>query len=177
MLKLPVFCAITIATSFLLGAGLEARAATTVEATRYKTREGVEVIVGRDVGAAPAAALANSKRQPASQATVANPGAAAIGTAAPSGVSYKVPVQDQAERDRDRLTILTAELMTEGRALEQKRSALKSPRASMDLGSDQLQALRDSVERHESNIRALNAEIRQVNLASRGGSSLGSATK
>ena len=86
-------------------------------------------------------------------------------------------MQDQAERDRDRLTILTAELMTEGRALEQKRSALKSPRASMDLGSDQLQALRDSVERHESNIRALNAEIRQVNLASRGGSSLGSATK
>lgn len=51
------------------------------------------------------------------------------------------------------------ELVNEGRALEQKRHTLRSPRSALDLTADQQQTLREQIARHESNVRALNSEI------------------
>jgi len=122
-------------------------AAQTLEARRYRTTDGVEVLTSRAQAAAPAASA------PAVQ--VAPPPAAAP-------EARRVPPDTQTNRDRERFAILNAELMTEAKALTTKRQALTSPRVSMDLTSEQLQALRDSIAAHEENIRAINREIQRL---------------
>lgn len=122
--------------------------AQTLEARRYRTAEGVEVLTSR---AAPAPAVVAS-------APAVQPPAPPV----PVPEARRIPPDTQTERDRERFAILNAELMTEAKALSTKRQALGSPRASQDLTGEQLQALRDSIAAHEENIRAIDREIRRL---------------
>ena len=122
--------------------------AQTLEARRYRTAEGVEVLTSRAAPVPAAVASAPAMQMPA--------------PSAPAPEARRVPPDTQTERDRERFAILNAELMTEAKALSTKRQALGSPRASQDLNSEQLQALRDSIAAHEENIRAIDREIRRL---------------
>ncbi|MFT7722016.1 MAG: hypothetical protein QM788_04170 [Roseateles sp.] len=124
-----------------------------LEARRYRTSEGVEVLTGRPAPAASAPVAVS-----AAPAAAASP----PGRPASPPQARQVPAAAQADRDRERFGILQAELMAEARSLSAKRLALASPRAGLDLTSEQLQALRDNIARHEENIRALNREIRRL---------------
>ena len=135
--------------ALLLAASLPA-VAQNLEARRYRTAEGIEVLTGRPAPASSAPAAAQAVPAPLPPAVP------------PAVQGQRVPAAAQAERDRDRLAILNAELMTEGKALADKRRALASPRVALDLTSEQLQALRDSIAGHEENIRALTREIRRL---------------
>jgi chromosome segregation ATPase len=123
-----------------------------IEASRYKNAEGVEILTSRGAPVAPSPSHAVESRTPASSAASAR-------RSAPEDTA------SERERERERLNILTSELISEGRALESKRLALRSPRVAIDLSSEQQQSLRDEVERHENNVRALNREIKRVSAA------------
>ncbi|WP_422013417.1 hypothetical protein [Roseateles sp.] len=127
--------------------------AQTLEARRYRTSDGVEVLTSRP---APVSAAASVP-----MAAMAAPAPLPAAPAQPAQ-AQRVPAGAQIDRDRERFSILNAELMTEAKALSAKRQALASPRASLDLTSEQLQALRDNIARHEENIHAINREIRRL---------------
>jgi hypothetical protein len=122
--------------------------AQTLEARRYRTADGVEVLTSRV--AAPKAAPASAVTAPA-----------ATPPAAPASRPVVAPAV-QAVRDQDRVAILGGELLAEGRMLEHKRQQLRSPKATAEMTAEQLQALRDEVRRHEDNVIALNRELRRV---------------
>jgi hypothetical protein len=131
--------------------------AQTLEARRYRTSDGVEVLTGR-----PAPVSAAASVPMAALATPALPPSTSPPAPLPASEARRVPADTQVGRDRERFAILNAELMTEAKALSAKRHALASPRASQDLTSPQLQALRDNIADHEENIRAINREIRRL---------------
>jgi hypothetical protein len=143
---------------------------------RYQTAEGVEVIVGRDAAAAtktPLAATASLASPPSSATALAPRGVSAIAgsTAVSNPVNFRsgdaarsIPADEQRRRDKESVNILTQEIVNEGRALQLNRQALGSPRAGVDLTTDQLAGLRASVARHEANLRALDNELRRAHL-------------
>lgn len=126
-----------------------AGAAQPIEARRYRTADGIEVLTSRATAMSPAAAV--TAPRPAEPAA-----------------SRVIAPAVQSERDKDRLAILAGELLAEGRRLEQKRQALRSPKAGGELTSEQLQALREEVQRHEANVISLNREMRRVSSSAAG---------
>jgi len=151
----------------LLGAACTCMAttfSTPIEASRYRTAEGVEVITGRASAlpstapgpGTPAAATPAAKMRDASQVPMLHPVSTPVAKPAP------IPADEQASRDKDRVNILTSELINEGKALEKKRSALRSPKVDAELSTEQQQALREEIARHEANVKALNAELRRA---------------
>lgn len=128
-------------------AGL-ATAAQPIEARRYRTADGVEVLTSR--------------------ATAMSPSAATAARAAAPAASRAVAPAEQSARDKDRLAILAGELLAEGRQLEQKRKALRAAQNAGEMTSEQLQGLRDEVQRHESNVHALDREIRRASSVASG---------
>jgi hypothetical protein len=137
-----------IASLVAFASGLAA-AAQPIEAQRYRTADGIEVLTSRATAMTPAAAVA-------------------VRPAAPAASRVAVPSTDQSERDKDRVAILAGELLAEGRQLEQKRKALRDPKTGGGMTSEQLQALRDEVQRHENNVLSLNREIRRVSASAAG---------
>ena len=156
----------------MLGAActcLAATFATPIEASRYRTPDGVEVITGRAsalpstaVPAAPQVVPA-AKMRDASETPMLHPVSMPIARPAP------VPAEEQASRDKDRINILTSELITEGKALEKKRTALRSPKVDAELSTEQQKTLREEIARHEANVKALNAELRRAGSQTRVG--------
>lgn len=163
----------------LLGGGATAA---TLEANRYKNSEGVEVLTSRGSLAAlappvaleaeKARALPSSPPAPSSRSAPSARRASAPPTAAAAPGNRQINADVQAERDRDRTTILTQELVAEGRALEVKRQTLRSPRSAFDMTAEQQQALREQVARHEGNVLALNREIMRAKLSTSAAGSL-----
>lgn len=116
---------------------------------------------------------ASSYAPPASRAgsapgrtTSRTPGAAAN----PSPVDFpKVSNEAQKARDNDRQAILTQELSSEQKALEQARQEL-TEQEGVRLGGernyqrvlDRLQPYKDKVAQHERNIEALNKELSKL---------------
>lgn len=142
----------------LMSCSLACLAAESIAPTRYKTADGMEVIVGRNAASEPVKVAPPTARQAGIRATDAQASHPTTASAGQESVSGK----QQIDRDRDRVNILTGELITEGRALGRIRQALPSPRASVDLSEEQLQALRMNLGRHEVNIRSINNELRRT---------------
>ena len=148
-----------------------------IEAARYVSGQGVEVLLNRnasrpgdrgDAGAAPISApLPGGTAKAATAAATAAPAPAQAATQTAStngaradvGAPIRVNLVEQAARDTERRRILMAELLDEGQRLEIKRRALKSPRAATDLDAATRQKLADEVRRHEENVAALGREI------------------
>jgi hypothetical protein len=128
-----------------------------LEARRYRNADGIEVLTSR--ASAPRPGVGASAAVPASSPPAVAPHPIAASAA------------DTALREKDRLAILAGELLAEGRRLEQQRVRLRSP-AVQQMTSDEQQALRDELYRHEQNILALNREIRRVS-TNGGGSAAG----
>jgi hypothetical protein len=151
-----------------LVAGNCAVAQTSSEVTRIRDAQGVEILSNRKAADVP---LGDGRSiQPSRSLTVTlDQGSAAKGAKAPSHLpsSFRVDQSVQAERDRERHRILLSELQDEARKLTAKRRALDNPRLAFDLSIEQQQALRDSVQRHEENIKALNRELAPSRVASR----------
>jgi uncharacterized protein involved in exopolysaccharide biosynthesis len=149
--------ALSLALAITSGVAL---AAAPIAPNRYRTAEGVEVIVGRDP--APLAAAANPNSAPSTSKARATLTDNLASAPASTDGTHRVSEKEQTDRDRERVNILTNELVNENRALDLNHQALKSPRASVDLDAQQLQALRASAERHEANIKALTDELRRA---------------
>ncbi len=150
------------------------------EAARYRTAQGVEIIVHRGAGAmqpVPASTQPSTIAAPSSSGAVptAAPSSAlarSAGAASPERAAFRVDATVQAERDEERRRILLSELLSEGESLDTKRRALKNPRAPFDLSSEQLRKLGDDVQRHDVNVKALQRELamlRQTSGPSRNG--------
>jgi hypothetical protein len=153
---------------------------TPIEASRYRTADGVEVITGRpsalpsttsstSTPATAKAATTASVSAPPSKARDASDTAMLRPVSLPAVKPSPVPPDEQASRDRERVNILTSELIHEGQALEKKRTALRSPKVDAELSRDQQQTLREEIARHEANVKALNAELRRAGSQTRVG--------
>jgi hypothetical protein len=144
---------------------------TPIEASRYRTADGVEVITGRP-SALPSTTTSSTSApqgtQPA-KARDASETAMLRPVSLPTAKPAPVPADEQAGRDRERVNILTSELINEGKALEKKRLALRSPKVDSELSKEQQQALREEIARHEANVKALNAELRRAGSQTRVG--------
>jgi hypothetical protein len=151
-----------------LVAGNCAVAQTSSEVTRIRDAQGVEILSNRKAADVPLGD-GRSIQSTRSLTVTSDQGSAAKSAKAPSHQpsSFRVDPSVQAERDRERQRILLSELQDEGRKLTAKRRALDNPRLAFDLSSEQQQALRDSVQRHEENIKALNRELAPSRMASK----------
>jgi hypothetical protein len=128
------------------------------EAQRYIDAQGVEVIHNRTVAVdTPAAAPMAGKRRAV---------AAPVAELAPASIRVdarmRIPADEQARRDSDRIAILNQELMTEAKAYEAKWKTLNAPGADAALPAPELARLKEEISGHERNIRALNAELRRT---------------
>lgn len=127
----------------LLGATCGTPFAQSVEALRYVGSHGIEIIQNRNGGARSAPAPAKAR---------------------PLDARVVIPADAQAARDRDRLSILQHELVSETGALATKINTLQTPALRDKLPADELVRLKDGLHAHEQNIRSLNAEISRVKL-------------
>jgi hypothetical protein len=132
--------------------GCEA-AAQTLEAARYRTAGGIEVLTNRKPGAKTAdiAVAPRSSRQGREAAVDLRTGAASA--------EHRIAPELQASRQRERVAILTRELIAEAQALEIKRRALHASGPTSELTTAQQDALRDEVRRHEESVAALRREL------------------
>ena len=142
---------------------------TPIEASRYRTSDGVEVITGRSSALPSTAVMAAPQVAPAAKARDASETPMLHPVSMPVAKPAQVPAEEQASRDKDRINILTSELINEGKALEKKRAALRSPKVDAELSTEQQQALREEIARHEANVKALNAELRRAGSQTRVG--------
>ena len=162
-----------------------------IEALRYRTADGVEVIrnrvAGPTVATAPAATHTTAPptvwgstrappRVPSDRGAVASvqnvvqsPAnqKSRLGAVPADGSSdlqtlNKRPSDAVAAADRERMQILTSELINEARELATKNRLLKTPRGTNDLVDQMYTRLQREVSDHEENIRALNREIRRL---------------
>lgn len=119
-------------------------------ATRYIDPQGVEIIQNR---ARPAPAAALSAATP--------PPAAASANAAARAPGWQVSAAEQAVRDRDRLDILKQELADQVRLYESVTKALAGE-AGKTTGAPEQARLYRELHEYQTNIQALNAEIRRL---------------
>ena len=142
---------------------------TPIEASRYRTSDGVEVITGRSSALPSTAVMAAPQVAPAARVRDASETPMLHPVSMPIAKPSPVPPEEQASRDKDRINILTSELITEGKALEKKRTALRSPKVDAELSAEQQKTLREEIARHEANVKALNAELRRAGSQTRVG--------
>ena len=131
-----------------------------VQPVRYTNSEGIEIIQNRG-----AAQGRGSSGQPAAPASRGGKGPAAKGEgrvdARPMDVAVSRPPRAVVD-NRERINILTHELIAETNDLETKRKLLKTPRGTNDLVDQMYARLEREVRDHQENILALNREIRRV---------------
>lgn len=121
---------------------------------RYVDPQGVEIIVNRNaVNALPAAAPAAQGRE--------KPAAPASTPALPAKASWRVPPDEQAQRDRDRVGILTQELDAEMRAFADKKALSDQQKISKTGGRDPAR-INEELHEHQRNIQAILAELRRA---------------
>lgn len=143
----------------LLPAAVSAQAQST-DASRYVNSQGIEVIQARqplsvrDDRIAQAAKSDNAVRE--------QPAPAPRTTQQAMDGRFQVSAAEQAERDLDRLAILQQELMSEAAAFQTKWKTLHTPSMKASLSDEEVARVRETMHNHESNLRALNAEISRV---------------
>lgn len=121
--------------------------------------QGIEIIQNRSAPARSAALIVagtqgeSGPSAPAVKGTI--PGQ-------PVDSSLIVSPATQAARDRDRLGILQQELLNEASVFQKKSNILRSPQLLAKLGAEDIAGLKAALVDHESNLRALNAEISRV---------------
>lgn len=154
--------AVTIACAMLANLSFGGAFAQSSEAARYVNRQGIEIIASRG-----SASSGLGERMPERRASkLADPKKmprpAALSAAIPDRLF--VSARQQAARDQDRLAILQEELKAETTAFESKRRLLHEATTSAKLGPEERRLSEEAMRRHQSNIRALNAEIGRVRI-------------
>lgn len=126
------------------------------DATRYRNAQGIEVIQNRS-----ASVREELAAQPAPVSREAQ-GAAIAPKAGPQDAAFQISAKEQAQRDRDRQTILQDELGREIEAYQGKVRMLQANTVKASLPDDQVARLKELAAVHEKNIRALQAELGRV---------------
>ncbi len=148
-----------------LGTQCHCAVAHTVEAERFVSAQGVEMIQGHHSNAVGL----EEKPGPATNARGASSGTAGSSRSTAKGrdgeLGFTVPPKDQIDKDRDRMAILQQELRTELAMFQSKTHVMLTPGLKAKLGDEDLLRLRAEIADHEQNIRSLNAEIGRVQVA------------
>jgi hypothetical protein len=134
-----------------------------IEAKRYLSTQGIEIVQNRDARAVSVdnkATGAAPDGKPLSQA--AKPTQSAVGSSEVAGKAGVVSTSDQSLRDQDRLVILRQELNTELAQFQAKTTALQTPGLKEKISVEEQQRLRYLLGLHEQNIKALTAEINRA---------------
>jgi hypothetical protein len=134
-----------------------------IEAKRYLSIQGIEIVQNRDVRVVPVdnkTTVAAPDGKPLTRAV--KPTQSAVGPNEVAGSSAVVSNSDQGLRDQDRLVILRQELNTELAQFQAKTMALQTSGVKEKISSEEQQRLRYLVGVHEQNIKALTAEINRA---------------
>lgn len=145
-MKIPFACLIWLWTG--------SAAALPVSATRYIDAQGVEVIHNRNVEARAVPAPADSGRtEPAK----------------PLAMLYdsklRISPAEQDRRDRDRVGILQQELEAETRKYQELWQRAQTRRGMEKPNAAQAQRMTEELYEHQTNIKALNAELKRATAA------------
>ncbi len=158
-------CRWVVTVILALGPELHCAAAHTVEAERFMSAQGVEMIHGRNSNAAGL----EEKPASASKAKSGVSGAVSDNHSTTKGhdidFGSTVPPKDQIDKDRDRLAILQQELRKELAMFQRKTHVMQTPGLKAKLDDENLLRLSAEIADHEQNVRSLNAEIGRVQIA------------
>ena len=148
-----------------LGVECQLAVAHTVEAERFVSAQGVEMIQGRHSNAVGV----EEKPTPAANAKGATSGTASSSRSTTKGsaveLGFNVQPKDQLDKDRDRMAILQQELRSELSMFQSKTRVMLTPSLKAKLGDEDLLRIRAEIADHEQNVRSLNAEIGRVQVA------------
>lgn len=134
-----------------------------IEAKRYLSVQGIEIVQNRDTRAVPVdnkTTVAPPDGKPLPRAV--KPTKSAVGPNEVAGNAAVVSNSDQSLRDQDRLAILRQELNAELTQFQAKTMALQASGVKEKISSEEQQHLRYLVSLHEQNIKALTAEINRA---------------